>query len=1533
MAMSRDIQELPSTTILLESLQDDSKGLDIFAYLLGLQADEKSNLGSDPRVPKLAERLYNFVFYPKGPAQDIRQRFLEATELLRRHDKLRLRNHVLSILVPELLLLLRLCLLNCKDEYGPDFSKIYATVPIYSGTLEGSTHLTLSTSEFDAELEFQQIEAQADKRLLPSFESKSTILQATKDRFLFLEDLLSEQDIQLGYLVTEQPLFTTSLTRLCMSATYVVDQSITLSSVRLLRRVNSLHSYFLKNSSLKNQHELDSTIFGHAESLLQSKHKMQINAGYHLWVGLLDSHSERFNLSSIIHTESYWGYILNGLNGGSGEVKKICLHILWSSLQQLTESLELRNFRWSIKDKASLLDFWKTYITFVEMIALDNSVKQLRLASAELESLIRHAHTIRVPGEWILVLLSQGLDNSSVGDMLLRLSELILRLDTEALWWIKNDRKDPIFSELDFLKKLLFPQVLRTANFAVSILAQNTCEHGNAISNFVRRILDITWPDSNALQPLVESLLDIVIAHTGQANAGQFYILKGILDATANKGKCLSTQHDDRLIKIAHIHTDNILRGDLKMLLCLYLSLRAGYTLDITAQQQQLSTIAQITRNHPHLLDETQMGLVIDALQLEGLPPAFLSTAAASRLGAQLSVSEADIALYSLITAIDFQIRAKKPAREGGCRDDPFRNISGLPKDIYNSVLVQLLRYGPTIQNELQNIPEVRNYISGMFNEIMKTNGSIPQSCEITTLVSLMGFQHADNLRHLAMSRLEDISENWMHGFSSTNSLLQTLKFYLRVSIVSSRRRSLGECSDGLINAIVARTSSFCGEIYDKVKRKKDFHEVIICFLELIEIMISTRGKLPPDLGYYVLITLHLGVLPYIDGVGFSIMLECIEHILVSCPSALQMVENLSELLQEWAIKAAESRLGRDQKSNQARAIGIILHPVVLDASVATGPTLIKICKDIQTHMWKRRGLAPALARALCHAFDVTASTFCREHGFTEVLHEFLLPTAPKMDDNNFDVEEALAVMFDETVRMRGAYEKYHGEKEKIAQARIFDLLARFDYDDAIQELWAKTLLDEIFEPWTEIDPKDPNSLRIVQKWKKTQQLQAVLLLERFITDDDAEDHLEAVFVALSREANPRYKFLLEWIAFRCILRFPEMRSTIWERFENTEEDTKSYIVSLLRLAHLVAVHIKDDMQETFFTELVHRALPCATSNKVTIRHEGAELIPKLFEEATALGYTNLTENKMFKSIYEYVLDSPFRRVRVPAPSPPEAFDPIADFTLVGVLGGRYITSDNGGDIIQVFRSEDFTAFSEQSTTRFIPIGTNPPISTAPAASIPTATDADMDTDTVDKTTKSAATGPVQTKGGDWDPTTLLTRQDALTGRFASRRQSHDLLVIASLVDNNYNLGGICRVSELLGVRQLYVGNKTMALKSREFTSVSVSSENWLPIEEAKKVDVAALIARKRQEGYTVVGIEQTDRSVILGSRGFAFPVRTVLVIGAEKTGIPPELLVEMDICVEVKQFGETRSMNVQTATAVVLYEYARQNGGIQETA
>lgn len=180
---------------------------------------------------------------------------------------------------------------------------------------------------------------------------------------------------------------------------------------------------------------------------------------------------------------------------------------------------------------------------------------------------------------------------------------------------------------------------------------------------------------------------------------------------------------------------------------------------------------------------------------------------------------------------------------------------------------------------------------------------------------------------------------------------------------------------------------------------------------------------------------------------------------------------------------------------------------------------------------------------------------------------------------------------------------------------------------------------------------------------------------------------------------------------------------------------------------------------------------------------------------------------------------------------------------------------------------------------------------------------------------------------------TSLTSTTALQTKGAAylsstRHRHNSLLVIASLVDNPYNLGGLSRVSEIFGAGALYIPS-TNILSNKDFTSTSVSSHLHFPIHPLPAADLASFLAKKkRDEGYSVVGIEQTDRSVILGEKQCVLPEKCILVLGSEREGIPASVLGECDVLVEIRQVGITRSLNVQTAAGIVLNEYARQFDG-----
>lgn len=71
--------------------------------------------------------------------------------------------------------------------------------------------------------------------------------------------------------------------------------------------------------------------------------------------------------------------------------------------------------------------------------------------------------------------------------------------------------------------------------------------------------------------------------------------------------------------------------------------------------------------------------------------------------------------------------------------------------------------------------------------------------------------------------------------------------------------------------------------------------------------------------------------------------------------------------------------------------------------------------------------------------------------------------------------------------------------------------------------------------------------------------------------------------------------------------------------------------------------------------------------------------------------------------------------------------------------------------------------------------------------------------------------------------------------------------------------------------------------------------------------------------GYTILGLEQTDESVMI--QDYKLPDRPVcLILGNEVTGIDTSLLPHLDTVLEIPQFGMKHSLNVSVAAGVALY-------------
>ncbi|XP_043464072.1 uncharacterized protein LOC122499663 isoform X2 [Leptopilina heterotoma] len=153
--------------------------------------------------------------------------------------------------------------------------------------------------------------------------------------------------------------------------------------------------------------------------------------------------------------------------------------------------------------------------------------------------------------------------------------------------------------------------------------------------------------------------------------------------------------------------------------------------------------------------------------------------------------------------------------------------------------------------------------------------------------------------------------------------------------------------------------------------------------------------------------------------------------------------------------------------------------------------------------------------------------------------------------------------------------------------------------------------------------------------------------------------------------------------------------------------------------------------------------------------------------------------------------------------------------------------------------------------------------------------------------------------------------------------KNESIIVVASLVERIPNLGGIARTCEIFGAGELVIANK-MFIENKEFQSLSVTAEKWIKITEVKPQELSKYLLEMKENGWKLIGLEQTINSCTLLEK--KFERKTVLLLGNEKDGIPPNLIPILDNCVEIPQVGIIRSLNVHVTGAICIWEYAKQH-------
>lgn len=144
-----------------------------------------------------------------------------------------------------------------------------------------------------------------------------------------------------------------------------------------------------------------------------------------------------------------------------------------------------------------------------------------------------------------------------------------------------------------------------------------------------------------------------------------------------------------------------------------------------------------------------------------------------------------------------------------------------------------------------------------------------------------------------------------------------------------------------------------------------------------------------------------------------------------------------------------------------------------------------------------------------------------------------------------------------------------------------------------------------------------------------------------------------------------------------------------------------------------------------------------------------------------------------------------------------------------------------------------------------------------------------------------------------------------------------------------HNVGSIFRTADGAGFEKLYLCGITPAPLDRfkkvrpDFAKVALGAEKSVAWESVQ--DIAVLIQKLKKEGWKILALEQSKKSVSLMSPKFDILEdvelqRCALIVGAEVDGIPANILKLADVILEIPMLGQKESLNVSVAFGIAAY-------------
>ena len=145
--------------------------------------------------------------------------------------------------------------------------------------------------------------------------------------------------------------------------------------------------------------------------------------------------------------------------------------------------------------------------------------------------------------------------------------------------------------------------------------------------------------------------------------------------------------------------------------------------------------------------------------------------------------------------------------------------------------------------------------------------------------------------------------------------------------------------------------------------------------------------------------------------------------------------------------------------------------------------------------------------------------------------------------------------------------------------------------------------------------------------------------------------------------------------------------------------------------------------------------------------------------------------------------------------------------------------------------------------------------------------------------------------------------------------------LILDNIRSAHNVGSVFRSADSFKADKVWLCGICATPPSAEIHKSALGAE--FSVEWGYEKDTLSLVKRLKEEGYTVLSVEQTVNSVMLDKFKPETGRKYALVFGNEVDGVQQEVVDASDGVLEIPQYGTKHSLNISVSAGIVLWHIA----------